>query len=464
MRFYGREQEMQALRWQFQRAQETKVARMAVVTGRRRIGKTTLIRKAFEGSLDPFIYYFVTGNTDEEEMAQLLVAQAAQCLDIRYPPAITKVSDAIGWLLETSHSKPLILVLDECQQLDGRPKFWSELQRVWDLGKNGAQALLILSGSVQTAIERIFGSQNEPLFGRTDQMMIVRPFGTDLIGQIFRDSSPSAAAPDDLLLFYAVTGGVARYVELLVDGQALTQDSLLAFLFSERGTTLQKEGDTLLANEFRLSSPLYRTILRRLASGRSKRTELQDGVTTDISPYLARLENLYGLVGRVQPFEETAEKRKTRYRVTDPYLRFWLRFLSGDAVEAQMELQQWPGLIQRTAQALPTYLGRSLEDWYRQRFLELSGLAPVGSWWDRRGENEIDLIALDEVGRRIVFAEVKSQPSKLDEEKLRRKSDAFLNAHGEYRLWERDFLGLTPQQMLASPWEHAFPKSPSENA
>ncbi|MCI5991610.1 MAG: ATP-binding protein [Sutterella sp.] len=93
MTFYGREQEMQALRWQFQRAQETKVARMAVVTGRRRIGKTTLIRKAFEGSLDPFIYYFVTGNTDEEEMAQLLVAQAAQCLDIRYPPAITKVSD-----------------------------------------------------------------------------------------------------------------------------------------------------------------------------------------------------------------------------------------------------------------------------------------------------------------------------------------------------------------------------------
>lgn len=453
MKFYGREQEIEALRWQFQRAQETKVARMAVVTGRRRIGKTTLIRKAFENSVFPFIYYFVTGNSNEEEMARLLVEQAARQLDIKYLPAITKVSDAIGWLLESSHSRPLVLVFDECQQLDSWPNFWSELQRTWDLGKRGAQALFVLSGSVQTAIERIFGNSNEPLFGRTDQMMIVRPFSTSLVGQIFEDASPLGAVPSDLLLFHAVTGGVARYVELLVDAEATTQERLLNFLFSERGTTLQKEGGVLLANEFRLSAPLYRTILRRLAAGRSKRTELQDGVAIDISPYLARLENLYGLVGRVQPFEEPVEKRKTRYRVTDPYLRFWLRFLSGDDIEAQIELQQWPGLIQRTTQALPTFLGHSLEDWYRQRFLELSGLSPVGAWWDRRGENEIDLIALDEGRKRIIFAEIKSQASKLDEAKLRRKSEAFLDVHSDYRSWEQFFFGLTPQQMLEEPWK-----------
>lgn len=453
MKFYGREEEMESLRWQLQRAQETRTARMAVVTGRRRIGKTTLIRKAFENSAIPFLYCFVTSHTREEEMAGLLVAQAAQRLGLRYPPAITKVADAIGWLLEISRTKPLVLVLDECQQLDRWPAFWSELQRAWDLGKGGAQALFILSGSVQTAIERIFGAQNEPLFGRADQMMVVRPFGTKLIGQIFEDAAPADPAPCDLLLFYAVTGGVARYVELLVDADAVTQEKLLAFLFSERGTALQKEGDTLLANEFRLSAPLYRTILRRLAAGRSKRTELQNGVETDISPYLARLENLYGLVARVQPFEEPVEKRKTRYRVSDPYLRFWLRFLSGDDIESQIELQQWQELISRTAEALPAYLGHSLEDWYRQRFLELSGCSPVAGWWDRRGENEIALIARDEAGRRILFAEMKTQASKFDEAKLRQKSEAFLDVHGEYRAWEKVFLGLTPQQMLEAPWE-----------
>lgn len=455
MKFYGREQEMEALRWQLQRAKETKTARMAVVSGRRRIGKTTLIRKAFEHSAEPFLYYFVTGHSTESEMARLLVAQASQILDIKYAPAITKVSDAVAWLLDCSRTKPLVLVLDECQNLDRWPNVWSELQRAWDLGKAGAQALFILSGSVQTAIGRIFGNRNEPLFGRTDQLMIVRPFSTSLVGRIFKDASPQPATPGDLLLFYALTGGVARYVELLVDAGAVTQEAILAFLFSERGTTLQTEGETLLANEFRLASPVYRLILRRLAAGRSKRTELQDGAPTDISPYLARLEHLYGLVSRVQPLLEPAEKRKARYRVADPYLRFWLRFLSGDAAAAQIELQKWPELIRRTAEALPAYLGRTLEDWHRQRFLELSGCTQVGGWWDRRGENEIDLIALDETGRRILFAEVKSQAAKYDEEKLRSKSEAFLIAHGALRGWKKVFLGLAPQQMLDAPWETA---------
>lgn len=331
---------------------------------------------------------------------------------------------------------------------DGLPDFWAQLQRTWALGKDGAQALLILSGSVQTAVERIFGSRNEPLFGRSDQMMIVQPFTTSLIGQIYSDAKPSVFVSKDLLFFYALTGGVARYIEALVDAQAVTQEKILSFLFSEPGTALLKEGDALLANEFRLTAPLYRRILYKLATGRSKRTQLQDGETVDISPYLARLENLYGLVSRVHPFGEPAETRKTRYRVPDPYLRFWLNFLSGDDVEAQIELQKWPDLIGQTAAALPAYLGRSLEDWYRRRFLEFAGLSPVGAWWDRRGENEVDLIALDKSGKRIIFAEVKTRASKLDEAKLRQKAKAFFDAHGGYSSWEATFLGLTPDQML----------------
>lgn len=114
---------------------------------------------------------------------------------------------------------------------DGLPDFWAQLQRTWALGKDGAQALLILSGSVQTAVERIFGSRNEPLFGRSDQMMIVQPFTTSLIGQIYSDAKPSVFVSKDLLFFYALTGGVARYIEALVDAQAVTQEKILSFLF-----------------------------------------------------------------------------------------------------------------------------------------------------------------------------------------------------------------------------------------
>ena len=453
MRFYGRENETETLRWQLSRARETRVARMVVVTGRRRVGKTTLIRKAFEASEVPLIYCYVTEMSDEVAMAQFLVAQATQRLALRYPPTLSKLADAIEWLLEISQTHPFVLVLDECHLLDRMTGFWSALQRVWDLGKAGSQMLLIMSGSVQTALERIFGNQNEPLFGRADQTLVLQPFTTTLLKQIFEDAVSAPGNPRDLLLFYGVTGGVARYVEFLVDADAVTQERLLDLLFSDRGSQLQKEGDLLLANEFRLSAPLYRSILLRLAAGRSKRTELQDGQSTDISPYLARLETLYGLVSRVQPFLEPSEKRKTRYRVADPYMRFWLRFFCDDEVKALMELQQWPVLRERTEAELSSFLGRTLEDWFRWQFLESGLWTPVGCWWDRRGENEIDLIALNRQDRRIVFAEVKSQAEKLNEGKLRRKAEAFLEAHGEYRDWQTTFLGLTPDDMLTSPWK-----------
>ena len=113
MKFYGRQEEMDSLRWQFQTTQATKVARMAVVTGRRRIGKTTLIQKAFQGISAPFLYYFVTGMSSEEAMTRSLVAMASEHLSIRFPPALSKLADAIGWLLECSKTQPLVLVLDE---------------------------------------------------------------------------------------------------------------------------------------------------------------------------------------------------------------------------------------------------------------------------------------------------------------------------------------------------------------
>ena len=115
-----------------------------------------------------------------------------------------------------------------------------------------------------------------------------------------------------------------------------------------------------------------------------------------------------------------------------------------------MELQQWSALIESTQKALPTYLGRTLEDWFRQRLLESGDWNPVGGWWDRRGENEIDLVALDRLKKRVLFAEVKTNAKKYDELRLRMKSETFLNAHNELKNWEKVFLGLSPKDMLGS--------------
>lgn len=447
MRFYGRENEMKSLKWQFQVAQEKKVARMAVVTGRRRIGKTTLIQKAFEQSDVPFIYLFISEMSSEEGIIQSLVSIAAKQLNTRFKPRLSSLAEVIEWLLDLSKQQPMVVVLDECQTLDKHvPHFWSELQHKWDQGKMGAQLLLIMSGSFQSAIEKIFGHHSEPLFGRADQLMTVRPFSTSLTAQIFSDHVQTAQ-PKDLLLFFAITGGVARYIELLVDANALTEDKILEFLYSERGSWLRAEGLIMLANEFRLSAPLYLTILSRLASGRTKRTEIQEGIDTDISPYLSRLETLYGLISRQKPLLEAKSDRQTRYRITDPYMRFWTNFLSSTESQALIELQQWSTLIEQTRSKLSTYLGRTLEDWFKLRILESGHWDCDGSWWDRKGENEIDVIAINRSNKKILFAEIKSNPKKYSEIQLRMKAQHFLQSHSEFENFETLYLGLTPEDM-----------------
>lgn len=251
MRFYGRVEEIGALRALRTRAVKRGGAAMAVVTGRRRIGKTSLIRKALEDGETPYIYCFVNAYSDEVGVARELMRAAAQACRIEYPPAFGRLIDAVEYLLVLSRDRPMTIVFDECQVLDRTcPGFWSDLQRAWDLRKDGAKLLLVMSGSVQTMLERIFGDANEPLYGRADQIMRIRPFGTETLTKLFESECPKGGMIE-LLKLYAMTGGVARYVELLVDSDVVHPDRMINFVFSESGSWFRDEGLILLANEFK---------------------------------------------------------------------------------------------------------------------------------------------------------------------------------------------------------------------
>lgn len=84
---------------------------------------------------------------------------------VKFPPTLTTLAEAVAYLLELSRARPMALIIDECQDLEGiAPNFWSQLQKVWGLGKNGAKLLLVMSGSLPSRLERIFGSRSEPLY------------------------------------------------------------------------------------------------------------------------------------------------------------------------------------------------------------------------------------------------------------------------------------------------------------
>lgn len=420
---------------------------MVVVTGRRRVGKTTLILKAFQNLKAPFVYCFVPRVASENDIASQIVASLAERLEIKFPPTLTTLAQTVEYILELSKSQPMILVIDECQEIDGfAPAFWSQLQKVWDLGKNEAKLLLVMSGSLQSSLERIFGSRSEPLYGRCDVLMTVQPFSTATMKEVFALEGGNAG-PGDFLLLYALTGGVARYVEYFVDNEAMTRKTMLQQIFSTEGSWFRSEGNLMLANEFRVSSPIYLEILQKISSGATKRSEIQDNIAQDVSAYLKRLEELFGIVSRVSPLLKENQTRQVRYRIADPYFRFWLRFVSTVQMQALAEAGMWTRMIQLVETALPTFLGHTLEQWFVRKTLESGQWDRVGGWWDSKGQNEIDLVAISKETRKVLIGEVKTNPHKFDEAKLRLKAQEFLK---EQKLlgYEIELRRLSVEDML----------------
>ena len=349
--------------------------------------------------------------------------------------------------MQLSGTTPLILIFDECQELDyAAPKFWSELQNVWDKNKNESRLLLIMSGSIISAIKHIFSDANEPLYGRTDLLLKIKPFSCHTIRRYLEENNPDFTA-EDLLMFYAMTGGVPRYMELLTSSGCSDVKSFKKFLFSQASSWYRQDGYVILGNEFRMESSAYFSLLRAIAHGKTRWSELQNEVSTNLAPYMSRLETQFNLLKKNYPFGKKNSGRGSRYLLTDEYFRFWFKFIEPMTFASLYESSQWKlseGLFDK---AWPDFCGRSLENWFLKHYSESGEWTAVGQWWDKKGENEIDLIAVNELEDKIQFAEIKRNPKKIRLEKLREKAEVFLKNNAKYQKFFVSFKGLSLEDL-----------------
>ena len=172
MRFYGREKELATLR----RIREESLgsARFTVLTGRRRIGKTELLREAFADK--PNLYFFVARRS-EAELCENFTVEIEEKLGIPIPGIFKRVSDILAFLLKIAETRHFTLVIDEFQELLRiDPGAFSSLQRDWDAHKRAAKINLVVSGSVNRLMNRIFRDRHEPLYGRQTGFIKLAPF------------------------------------------------------------------------------------------------------------------------------------------------------------------------------------------------------------------------------------------------------------------------------------------------
>ncbi|MDE6352841.1 MAG: AAA family ATPase [Muribaculaceae bacterium] len=412
MKFYNRTKEIEELRRIQSRAFDSR-SRMTVITGRRRIGKTSLAIRATEGE-HPTVYLFVS-RKNEAALCEEFAGLISSTLSCYVPSEIKTFKSLFQMLMELAKSRKFNLIIDEFQEfLNINPSVYSEIQNIWDTYRNDTHVNLLLMGSVYSMMHKIFESYHEPLFGRADAIIPLSGFGTETMKEIMHDFRPNYSN-DELLALYTITGGVPKYLELLCDDTDLSINGIFDYVVRENSLFVN-EGRNLLIEEFGKDYGLYFSILSCIASGINTQSSIENALGgVVVAGHLKRLIEDYSLIRRVRPILSKPRSQNVQYEINDNFLRFWFNYF--DRNQTLVELNNFEYLRQIVLSDYPTFSGLTLEKWFRLKMVESHQYSDIGSWWERKKgkeANEIDIIALSTDGKNAVIAEVKRQQRNYD--------------------------------------------------
>ena len=437
MKFYDREKELEVLR-EIEN-QSHKSATFTVLMGRRRVGKTSLIMRAMQGVESAYLF---VSKDNEALLCQKFQRAIEEQLNIPIYGALSKFRDLFEVIMRESQTRPFTVIIDEFQNLyKVNPAIFSEIQDIWDRYHAESHINLIASGSIMSLMRRIFENENEPLYGRPTSKMTLRPFAIATFKQIFSDHCPNYKN-EDLLCLYMITGGVAKYVELLMDAGCYTKEKMLNYV-CRMDSYFLSEGKDIINNEFGSDYNTYYSILQLIANGLNHRSDIDGALQKDSGTFLQNLEQNFGMVSRVRPILSSPNSKMTSYEITDPFLRFWFRFIC--PYQALIESGQLKLLRENINNHYESFTGRTLERYFQTQLMETGLYSQVGNWWDKKGGNEIDVIALNEFNNTGIIAEVKRNERKLNISKLEEKISHL--PQREFGIYKFELRGLSLKDM-----------------
>lgn len=390
-----------------------------VLTGRRRIGKTLLINKSCDGT--PTVYLFVP-RSNEAALCCSYVDEIRSALNVFVPDGISTFADTFQFLMDTGTRMKFNLVIDEFQEFFFiNPGVYSKMQNIWDEYRLKSNVNLIVSGSVYTLITKIFKDEKEPLFGRADRILKLMPFTTSVLKEILIDHA-GHCSNEELLALYTFTGGVPKYVEMIIDNGDYSISGMVNFMITQDSPFLT-EGKNLLIQEFGKQYGNYFSILTFIANGKTTIPEMESMMgNITLAGQMKRLEEDYEIIRKKRPIFAKDTTKNVRYEILDMFLRFWFRYFT--KYQKLIELQNYKVLSEIIINDFPTYSGETLEMYFRQKMIESQEFIDIGSWWagkNNNDQNEIDIIGIYADSKRALVAEVNRQRKNFKPELLQQK-------------------------------------------
>lgn len=403
MRFVNRESELEALEAWWERSEPG----LALVWGRRRIGKTALVQRFAETKR--VVYHTGAGRPAVAEL-ELLSAAARPLLaggarDLAQRP-FSGWDDALETLAEAAREEPLLLVLDEFPELaETSPELEGVIRAVWDRVRSRTKLRVLLSGSALRTMEAM-QEERAPLFGRVDLALLLQQFRPHEAALLLPGMAPANRAA-----VWGIVGGVPLYLEWWDEKVSLRRN--LERLVCTPGAPLLTAGELALAADVD-AGDLGRQALYAIAAGHTKHNEIANAVRADPTRVLERLTRI-GLVERMSPVTEDPRRTRRRiYRIADNFLAFWLGIV--DRHRAEIERGLGRSILPVLLRELDDHLGGPWEEAMRihlRRLAEQGVLGPdvvaVGRFWTAADPPvEIDGVVL--AGRRreaVAVAEAK---------------------------------------------------------
>lgn len=391
---------------------------MAIVWGRRRVGKTALLQHFASGL--PTVFHTGGGRPASAELAALSRAAAPLLEDgLRDLGARPFVDwdDAFETLAGAARSRRVLLVLDELPALaETSPELPSLIRAAWDRVREKTKLKLLLCGSAVRVMEAM-QEEREPLYGRIDLALLVHPFRPHEAAMMLPSLDPA-----DRALVWGLVGGMPLYLEWW-DQDASVRANLLRLACTPGGQLLT-EGQLVLATEGD-GGELARQTLYAIAAGRTKFNEIKQAVRADPGRTLERLVELR-LVERLVPVtEEPARTRRRTYRIADNLLAFWLGLL--DRFRPEIERGLGESILGVLVESIDDQLGGPWEEAFRDQLRRLAaagelgpGVVAIGPYWSAAADpGEIDAVALAGRAREAVLLGEAKWSRRVDGRRLR---------------------------------------------
>lgn len=403
MAFVDRAEELQFLQEQYKQKESS----LVIIYGRRRTGKTTLIQKFIEDK--PALYFLATEESERENIQNLKQLMASFSDN-----ELLAAADGLGWMdifrifAKTTSNKRQILVIDEFQYLcTANSAFASILQKIWDTLLKELNVMVILCGSLISMMHSQTLSYSSPLYGRRTGQLRLRQIPFRDYGDFF-----PGMLPDQQIQYYAVTGGVPRYIEAFKKDDDLLAEieknilSRQSFLYEEPVFLLEKEVGEI---------GTYFSIIKTIAAGNHKLGKIAavlEVPQSHLTKYLSTLIQI-DLVERKVPVTvaNPQKSKKGLYFITDNFISFWFRFVY--PYRSSLEIGDTAYVLEKLRQEfIPCHVAYVYEGICTELLWQMSRegklpfkLMQAGPWWDNH--DEIDIIGLNHETGDIAFCECK---------------------------------------------------------